>query len=215
MSNLKSLSLLLITIVPVGALAPACTSDTTGSAGQTITCTTDPGTGVVLRCEPGDQQGDHTCTDVDEDGDGEPHDVPPGPAKRADDGASHDGDDDDDGIPDDQDCDHQPGEDDCDGDDGSDVDLPYDIAPQLGETVRPIIDAFAAEGAQPASIDAVSLDGGGWRLAELQAGTAFTVTADDCAHTGNRDLGRDRVIVSWTNADGSTHADHLDIRYCK
>ena len=82
-------------------------------------------------------------------------------------------------------------------------------------TTQPIIDAFASEGAQPLSIDSVTLDNGSWRLAELQAGTPFVVTADDCAHQGNRDIGRDRVVVTWTNGDQSTHSDHLDIRYCK
>lgn len=60
------------------------------------------------------------------------------------------------------------------------------------------------DGIQLASIVSVTLDGGSWQLAELQAGTAFTVTA-----------GRDRVIVTWTLADASVHSDHLDIRYCK
>jgi len=222
MHHTKSLPLLLIAILPFGVLAPACTSGSTSSLGQTITCSTDPGTGVVLRCAPGDDSGDHTCTDVDEDGGGGLKDLPP-PMGRVggaaddggDDSGANDDDDDDDGIPDDEDCDHHPGEDHCDGDDGSEAKLPYDVQLELGATVRPIIDAFAAEGAQPASIDAVTLDGGAWRLAELVAGTPFVVTADDCAHQGNRDVGRDRVVVSWTNADGTTHADHLDLRYCK
>jgi hypothetical protein len=114
-------------------------------------------------------------------------------------------------IPDDEDCDHHPGED-HDGDDG-DVDLPYDIRPALGATTTPIVDAFEEEGAQPAEI--VSVTGATWRLAELQAGTSFVVTASDCDHAGNRDVGRDRVVVTWKNADGSTHSDHLDIRYSK
>ena len=86
--------------------------------------------------------------------------------------------------------------------------------PALGATVRPIFDAFAEEGAQPASIVSVTLDGGSWRLTELQAGTPFTVTSADCDHAGNRATGRDRVVVTWTNTDGSTRSDHLDIRYC-
>lgn len=40
------------------------------------------------------------------------------------------------------------------------------------------------------------------------------MTDADCTHVGNRDVGRDRVVVTWTNANGSTQSDHLDIRYC-
>ncbi|HEY6033274.1 MAG TPA: hypothetical protein VIV58_03415, partial [Kofleriaceae bacterium] len=88
--------------------------------------------------------------------------------------------------------------------------------PALGSTARPIQDAFAENGVQPDSIDAVAMDGGTWRLAELQAGTAFLVTEDDCTHAGNRDVGRDRVIVTWRDtAAAATQSDHLDIRYCK
>ena len=59
------------------------------------------------------------------------------------------------------------------------------------------------------------MDGGGtWRLTELQAGSSFVVTQADCAHEGNRDIGRDRVVVTWMNLDGSTESDHLDLRYC-
>ena len=117
------------------------------------------------------------------------------------------------GVSDDDDCDHHPGED---GDDhgGGGADLPYDVVPALGATVRPIFDAFAEEGMQPASIVSVTLDGGTWRAAELSAGTPFVVTSADCDHAGNRDTGRDRVVVTWTNADGSSASDHLDIRYC-
>ena len=87
---------------------------------------------------------------------------------------------------------------------------------QLGNTTTPIADAFAEKGAQPAAIVSVTMDGGGsWRLAELQAGTSFVVTQADCDHDGNRDTGRDRVIVTWSNTDGSTDSDHLDIRYCE
>jgi hypothetical protein len=208
MPNTKSLSILLGTLLPL-ALAPGCSSDKLSTQGQLITCTTDPSTGVITRCEPGDGSGSGsggsgTCTDIDEDGDGEAHD------QVADDSGHHGtaGDEDGDGIGDDEDCDNHPGEDD-DNDDG----LPYDIRPELGQSTRPIVDAFAAQGAQPAEI--VSVTGATWRLAELQAGTAFTVTADDCNHAGNRDVGRDRVIVTWKLADASVHSDHLDIRYCK
>jgi len=221
MSRTPSLSLLLVSLLPFGALAPACSSPHESTKGQLITCTTDPGTGVVLRCQPGAGTGGaNTCVDVDEDGDGEPGDSADDGAGalsftgRPEDGGSGGGDeadDDDDGVPDDEDCDHHPGED-HDGDSGG-VDLPYDIRLSLGQTTTPIHDAFAEEGAQPASI--VSVTGATWRLTELQAGTPFAVTADDCSHAGNRDVGRDRVVVTWKNADGSVHADHLDLRYCE
>lgn len=104
-----------------------------------------------------------------------------------------------------------------DGDEADEVDLPYDIKMALGETYTPIADAFAEKGAQPAAIVSVEMDGGGdgWRLGELQAGTAFVITQEDCDHEGNRDVGRDRVIVTWQTADGSTESDHLDLRYCE
>ena len=72
------------------------------------------------------------------------------------------------------------------------------VRPGLGSTTRPIQDAFAENGgAQPAA-DRVGDDARRWRLAELQrAGTAFLVSEDDCNHAGNRDVGRDRVIVTW------------------
>ena len=59
------------------ALVAACSSsEQTSSQGQMISCTTDPGTGVILRCAPGDNGGgENTCKDIDEDGDGEPHDT--------------------------------------------------------------------------------------------------------------------------------------------
>jgi hypothetical protein len=41
------------------------------------------------------------------------------------------------------------------------------------------------------------------------------VTQADCDHAGNRAAGRDRVVVTWKNADQSEGSDHLDIRYCK
>jgi hypothetical protein len=211
----KSLPSLLVALLPF-AFVPAC-SDATSTRGQLITCATDPGTGVILRCEPGAGTGGaHECTDVDEDGDGQPTDTGGGPVITRtvpdDGGSSSMDDDDDDGIPDDEDCDKHEGEDDCDGDHG--VDLPYDIKLSVGDMTRPIADAFAEKGAQPASIVSVTLDGGSWRLTELEAGTQFTVTQADCTHAGNRDTGRDRVVVTWKNADNSTHSDHLDIRYC-
>ncbi len=210
-----TLSLILTTLLPVAALAPGCSSEQVATKGQVITCTTDPGTGVIVRCAPddgsGSEPGSATCQDIDQDGDGEPHDEgddhPRPEGARADD--SEDGDDsDDDGISDDHDCDEHPGE------DGHDDGLAYDVRPQLHATTRPVIDAFTASGKQPAQIVSVKLEGSTWRLAELQAGTAFVVTQADCDHAGNRDTGRDRVIVTWINADQTQSSDHLDIRYC-
>jgi hypothetical protein len=111
-------------------------SDATSTRGQLITCNTDPGTGVILRCEPGAGSGREQCTDVDEDGDGQPTDTGGGPVITRtvpDDGggSSSMDDDDDDGIPDDEDCDEHEGEDDCDGGDHG-VDLPYDIKLSVG-----------------------------------------------------------------------------------
>jgi hypothetical protein len=197
----------------------ACTGgDNTSSRGQMITCTTDPGTGVILSCGTGSGSGGggNTCQDIDEDGDGEPHDQPGDSSARlaphdgSDDGSNDTADDDGDGIPNSEDCDTHEGEDDGGSSDGAQ--LPYDIAPQLGATATPVVDAFASEGAQPASI--VSVTGATWRAAELSAGTPFVITQADCDHQGTRAVGRDRVVVTWTNADGTTASDHLDIRYC-
>jgi hypothetical protein len=228
------LSLTLLAVVPAGILA-ACSSEPTGSTGQQISCDTDPSTGVILRCGSGagsgsgSGSGSASCQDIDQDGDGEPHDQGDdhgvdGPTHdqnddHGDDGADHDQDDDHgshatgdrdgDGIPDDRDCDERPGE------DGTRAGLPYDVRPQLGATTTPIVDAFAAMGAHPAAIVSIAMDGSTWRLAELQAGTSFVVSQDDCNHAGNRDTGRDRVVVTWKTADQASHTDHLDIRYCK
>jgi hypothetical protein len=217
MTRSKALSLSLASLLPLGLFA--CSSPSVSTKGQLIECTTDATTGVVLSCQPGTGSGGaNTCIDVDEDGDGEPADGADDDASgaaslvgRPDDGGGDAADDDGDGIPDDEDCDHQPGED-HDGD-GGEVDLPYDIRLSLGQTTTPIHDAFAAGGAQPAAI--VSVTGATWRITELQAGTAFVVTDADCSHVGTSDIGRDRVVVTWQNADGSTHADHLDLRYCQ
>jgi hypothetical protein len=207
-------SFLLCSILFLGA----CTASDLSSTSQKITCATDPGTGVILSCQPGDGGGSNTCTDIDEDGDGEPHDEVADDSGHhssfdgSDDGSddqSGDADDDGDGIDNHDDCDGHPGEDHG----GGSIDLPYDVRPGLGATTTPIADAFAEKGAQPTAI--LSVTGATWRLAELQAGTAFAVTDADCSHAGNRDVGRDRVVVRWSNADGSVQADHLDIRYCK
>ncbi|HEX2685918.1 MAG TPA: hypothetical protein VHN14_04840 [Kofleriaceae bacterium] len=207
-------------LLPVGALAPGCSSDHVSSKGQLITCTTDPGTGVILRCQPGGGagSGSNTCQDIDEDGDGDPHDEADNESARVAGASSDQGDSSDtadsddhdgDGISDDNDCDEHEGE------DGSSDGLPYDVRPKLGATTRPIIDAFAERGSQPAQIVSVTMSSGDtWRLAELQAGTAFVVTQADCDHAGNRATGRDRVTVTWKTADQTQSSDHLDIRYC-
>ncbi|HEX3757509.1 MAG TPA: hypothetical protein VHW23_02340 [Kofleriaceae bacterium] len=217
-----------MSLLPLGALAAGCSSgDQTATRGQTITCTTDPSSGVVLRCEPtgsgsSSGSGANTCQDVDQDGDGEPHDQGDDhdhsatlAADKGGGGGDHDGSDDaskdsdGDGIPDDRDCDQHPGE------DGMRTQLPYDVRPQLGAQATPVLDAFAARGGTAPQIVSITMDGDTWRLTELQAGTAFTVTQADCDHAGNRDVGRDRVFVTWTNADQTQTTDHLDIRYCK
>lgn len=222
-----SLALVLSTIV-------ACTPNTS-TVGQHITCQTDDDTGVILSCQPSDggDDGPSTCEDIDEDGDGMPDDDDgaddadddkgglslTSPSEGSDDDHDEDGDgvcdgddddDDDDGIADDDDCDEH------EGGDSDESELPYDIRLALGGSYTPIADAFAEKGAHPAAIVSVTFDGGGsWRAAELAAGSSFTITADDCNHVGNRDVGRDRVIVTWRNADGTTESDHLDLRYCE
>src|SRR5437868_1463956 len=104
----SSLSFTLIAVLPLGALgalALSCSSDHAATRGQLITCTTDPSSGTVLRCEPGgDGSGASTCQDIDEDGDGDPHDEADddrghssGSGVDSSDNDDHDGD----GIPDD------------------------------------------------------------------------------------------------------------------
>jgi len=92
-------------------------------------------------------------------------------------------------------------------------DLPYDVRLPVGAPFR-LDQAFLAKGPAPAAILKVTMDGGTWRLAELQVDESFVVTQADCTHAGNRDVGRDRIVVTWKNADGSTASDHLDLRYC-
>ena len=210
-----TLSLSLMALLPFGVLASGCSSEHTSTAGQMITYTTDPGTGAVLRCEPGAGSGSNTCQDVDEDGDGEPHDQGDDNDHTVTASADHGGSDDSgkdsdgDGIPDDRDCDRHAGE------DGMRTALPYDVRPQLGKTTSPVLDAFAERGGTAPQIVSVMMGDDTWRLTEPQAGTAFTVTQADCDHGGNRATGRDRVVVTWKNADQSQSTDHLDIRYCK
>lgn len=210
----STLSFTLMAVLPFGVLAVGCSSEHTSTAGQMITCSTDPATGAVLHCAPGSGSGANTCQDIDEDGDGEPHDQGDDTdhtgTASADPGGSEDSgkDSDGDGISDDRDCDRHAGEDDM------RTELPYDVRPQLGATTRPVLDAFAERGKVAPEIVSVTMEGATWRLTELQAGTAFTVTQADCDHAGNLDKGRDRVLVTWKNADQSQSTDHLDIRYC-
>lgn len=133
----RVLSIVIATALPLGVLAPACSSTSTSSKGQLISCT-DTGTGVTS-CHPrdttttgpdaGSDPGSGTCEDVDEDGDGSPHDVgedhhDPRTGAATDPGqAGSDADDDDhDGIPNDRDCDRRHGGD----DDGEDHDGDHD-----------------------------------------------------------------------------------------
>lgn len=94
------------------------------------------------------------------------------------------------------------------------AELPYDVKLELGDSFR-LGDAFAQKGPPPAGIVSVTMEGGSWRLSELRADREFVVSEADCAHDGNRDVGRDRIYVTWQNADGSRETDHLDLRYCE
>ncbi len=94
------------------------------------------------------------------------------------------------------------------------AELPYDVKLAVGDTFK-LTDAFLEKGPLPKQVLTVTMDGSSWRLAELRANTVFTVTAADCAHQGNRDVGRDRAIITWENTDGSRETDHLDLRYCE
>ena len=123
----RLLSLAIVSAMPLGVLAPACTSGNTSTIGQHITCT-DTGAGVT-NCHPTPAgttgSGSDTCEDVDEDGDGTPHDVGEdhhgtvsGSGGSGTTAGSAGDDDDGDGIPNDRDCDKRPGGDD-DGTEGS------------------------------------------------------------------------------------------------
>jgi hypothetical protein len=144
---------------------------------------------------------------ADDDGDGWPtsHDD-----DRDDDGLCDDHDDD---VPDagDHDDDVPDGGIDDDDDDGR-ADLPYHVDPALGSSFA-LVDAFLEKGAAPARISSVEV-AGGWRAAELAAGTRFAITEADCSHAGNKGTGRDRIFVAWENADGSRELDHFELRYC-
>ena len=68
----RLLSITLVSAMPLGVLAPGCTSGKTSSVGQLISCT-DTGAGVT-NCHPiasgSAGSGSDTCEDIDEDGDG-------------------------------------------------------------------------------------------------------------------------------------------------
>lgn len=137
----RLLSLALVAVMPFGVLAPGCTSSITSTVGQRISCT-DTGSGVA-DCHPaGDGDvgsGSDTCEDIDDDGDGTPHDgggvaingvrsstsTDQGQDGTTD--SADDDDDDDDGISNDRDCDERHGGDDDDDDhDGSDTSSDHD-----------------------------------------------------------------------------------------
>src|SRR3569623_959389 len=99
-------------IILAGQLVTSTATDNTSTQGQHFSCTTDPGTGGILACGAGrGSSGGSTCEDIDEDGDGEPHDQPGDTTARlaphdgADDGSGSDADDAHDGIPNSEDCD--------------------------------------------------------------------------------------------------------------
>lgn len=115
--SLKNLALILASALPF-AFAPGCTSDTTSSTKQMISCDATTGT----NCTPveSDNGDPNTCIDIDEDGDGEADDANEGPDDNAhatgdtdddNDGIadSEDPDDDNDGVPDTRDCDERAG----------------------------------------------------------------------------------------------------------
>lgn len=90
--------------------------------------------------------------------------------------------------------------------------LPYAVKLAVGETFQ-LSRAFEGNGT-PTNIS-VEMTGSTWRLTELRADTPFVVEAADCAHEGNRDTGRDRIFVAWTDPTGRRALEHLDLRYCK
>ncbi|HEU4728776.1 MAG TPA: hypothetical protein VFT22_12820, partial [Kofleriaceae bacterium] len=121
-------SLVLVSALPLGVLAPGCSSTNTSSVGQRISCT-DTGAGVT-NCHPVDStttgSGSDTCEDIDDDGDGMPHDegedshalTSTGTVSDRDQDGVPDSADDDmdgDGIPNARDCDSRHGGDDDDG----------------------------------------------------------------------------------------------------
>lgn len=113
------------------------------------------------------------------------------------------------------DDDHGEDGDDDDDDDDNESDLPYNWELELGDTVL-LEDAFLLEGPAPAEIVDVNMDewGGDWRLDELASGTPFEVTEEDCEHEGNKDVGKDRIEITWVHPDGTEETDHMTLRYC-
>ena len=127
----RLLSLALVSVMPLGVLAPACSSSSnTSTRGQRITCTVTAS--GMTNCRPSETtgssgSGSNTCEDIDEDGDGTPHDIDDdGQTMHGSTSGSATDDDDDDGIENEHDCDNRDGgDDDHDGsgdDDGSDDD---------------------------------------------------------------------------------------------
>lgn len=94
------------------------------------------------------------------------------------------------------------------------ADLPYNWNLSVGRTVK-LVDAFLEKGAPPKAIVSVTMEGTPWHLTELQTGAPITVTQADCDHEGNHGTGRDRIVLTWENADGSKETDHMTIRWCK
>lgn len=93
------------------------------------------------------------------------------------------------------------------------ADLPYNWNLSVGRTVR-LADAFLEKGAPAKAIVSVTMEGTPWHLTELQTGASITVTQADCDHEGNHGTGRDRIVLTWENADGSKETDHMTIRWC-
>jgi hypothetical protein len=139
------------------------------------------------------------------------------------------------------------GDEECDGghDDhggscgGGEVDLPYDVKIQCGDTLIPVIAAFrekSGDDVQFAPVPGTTaacpfvIEGATIRAEEIESCAAFTATEADATTQGNRDAGRDRIEVTWcwyagleAGADGSCcvpegtsvecETDHLDIRF--
>jgi hypothetical protein len=191
---------------------------------------TEPGDDRGAGTEPGDDHGRHQRRGCRAVVDGATVRVESELVRGADDSLASSGDrlpdrDDDrrpDGLDDDPDGDGVCGDDDATsgdagpaGDDhgGRRAELPYAVELEEGGSFA-LRDAFRADRPAPVEILEVSMDEGSHRLDALRSGVSFVVTAEDCAHEGNRGRGRDRIFVTWRNPDGSLDLDHLDLRYC-
>ena len=126
---------------------------------------------------------------------------------------------------------------------GGEVDLPYDVKIQCGDSVIPVIAALrekngddAVYAPAPGSTPGCPfvIEGAVIRADEVTSCTPFTATEADAAAEGNRDAGRDRVDVTFCWYEGAfaddgdgccilpdseprvvCETDHLDIRfYC-